>query len=700
MPILFGSVIHMENSKHFIWMPLIGFDRDKEDKGVGEYLDGVGFIPAGMSVFLFHSDIINQHEGMETEFTLHPDNCSYYGSPRNEFRERQPWTNFELRTLANNLSARGIEAYMGVMGVYLEDSRHKEWESDHKELLSFGLNGRMNLNVLKRFADGTYYEDFFAEKALAALEDYGFAGLHVSDFFCPPEHGIMNGDFSADMMDQFITHTGITLPAELTARLSFDEQADIDARGAYIWQHLRHEWIDFYAWRWEKFWGKVAAKLHAHGKKIMVNNAWCADPFEALYRYGIDYKRLYAAGVDYFVAETVPEGLEMVDCTRDLFRPLMLMPQLMNAFSPEGKLLTLLGVKDCTEEWDMLHHAPPRLERDMYVLASLYASRGGDLRRCVDGYMVTLGDGITKDEWTWIRGRDEIAHGADPAAVTAPTVIWSDAAHYAFLDAYTETRRPSVHELVCRLQQANAQLGAVARIEEIDTLCGPLFVPNFDLLPEAEKAAVLNYKKAPVICTALKAYTDTASVPADICVSDSFANCPLSVFALNLPLTGEQKEAVAACLADGTAVIDVPGDPKEWIDPPFFTTPMLFVKMSESFKNACKTLLELTGASPFRSQHGIFTMLLKNGKYRVYIFNPRNNYLRAEVHCGKRVLSVENVSVFPLMPPKMIAAVTTAGKGDGAKAHLMQVEDPNARAAGFIGKVQPCGVSIFDVTVE
>lgn len=30
----------------------------------------------------------------------------------------------------------------------------------------------------------------------------------------------------------------------------------------------------------------------------------------------------------------------------------------------------------------------------------------------------------------------------------------------------------------------------------------------------------------------------------------------------------------------------------------------------------------------------------------------------------------------------------------------MQVEDPNAVPAGFIGKVQLCGVSVFDVTVE
>jgi hypothetical protein len=91
-------------------------------------------------------------------------------------------------------------------------------------------------------------------------------------------------------------------------------------------------------------------------------------------------------------------------------------------------------------------------------------------------------------------------------------VIWSDKAHYATLDAYIATRRPSVHEMVCRLQQNNASVGAVARIEDIEKLEGALFVPNFDLLPEEEKQAVLNYKKAPVICVVSKAYADNADI--------------------------------------------------------------------------------------------------------------------------------------------------------------------------------------------
>ncbi len=690
----------METNRYNVWMPLIGFDRDKEDKGVSEYLNSTGFTPKTMSVFLFHSDIINQHEGMDKEFTLHPDNCSYYGSPRNEFRERQPWTNYDLRTLGKNLADADVEAYLGVMGVYLEDSRHKEWESDHLELLSYGVNGRMNLNVLKRFKDGTYYEDFFAEKALAAIEDYGFAGLHVSDFFCPPEHSICNGDFSTDMMEQFIEHTGIDLPENLKSRLGFDEQEDINARQEYFWGKLRHQWIDFYCWRWEKFWSKVAAKLHPAGKKIMINNAWCSDPFEAIYRYGIDYKRLYAAGVDSIVAETVPEGLEMVDCTRDLFKPLMLMPQLMKAYSPDGDLYCLLGVKDCTEEWDMLHHAPTRLERDMYSLASGFIYKDNKLTNAVDGYMVTLGDGITEDEWSWIRERKEVAYSTVPKKLAAPTVIWSDRSINPTIDEYIKTRRPSVHNLLCRLQQSTASLGAIARIEDITNLEGALFVPNFDLLPEDEKQAVLAYKKAPVICIASKDYVDKSGIDFSFAIEDKYANYKLSAFALNLSLSNAEKAEISEIFANEEVVCDIPGNPLEWYEPPFFTTPMPFVKMSDAFKKACKKLLCFTRESIFNSDVEIIPMKISDNIYRVYAFNPLNNYTRAQIHCDKQVLKVDNISKYPLMPCKLLAAVTTAGKGDGAKAHLMQVEDPNAIAKGFIGKIPPCGLSIFDVTVK
>ena len=103
----------MKKSNNYIWMPLIGFDREQADKGVSEYLNKAGFVPEGISVFIFHPDIVNQHEGMEREYQLSADCCSYFGSPRNEFRERQDWTNYDLRELAHELAARGIDGRFG-----------------------------------------------------------------------------------------------------------------------------------------------------------------------------------------------------------------------------------------------------------------------------------------------------------------------------------------------------------------------------------------------------------------------------------------------------------------------------------------------------------------------------------------------------------------------------------------------------------
>ena len=42
----------MERKNDFIWMPLIGFDREQADKGVGEYINKAGFVPSGISANL------------------------------------------------------------------------------------------------------------------------------------------------------------------------------------------------------------------------------------------------------------------------------------------------------------------------------------------------------------------------------------------------------------------------------------------------------------------------------------------------------------------------------------------------------------------------------------------------------------------------------------------------------------------------
>jgi len=693
------------DKKHYIWMPLIGFDKNQPDKGVDEYIKNAGYTPGAVSVFLFHPDIINEHENMDKEFVLHPDCCSYYGVPANEFRERQDWTNYDLRELAHSLEARGIDGYIGVDGVYLENTKHYEWESDHLELLSYGVNGRMNLNVLKRFKDGTYYEDFFADKIEKCLTDYGFAGLHVSDFFCPPEHSISNGDFSADLIDQFISHSGVTLPDDIMNRMDYDEQEDINARQKYIWGKLRREWIDFYAWRWESFWSKICSRIHALGKKVMINNAWCADPFEALYRYGIDYRRFYKAGVDYLVAETVPTGGELIAPERGpRFHRFMTMPQCMKVFNPENNLLTLLGVKDCTEEWDVLHHAPMRLEKDMYTLATNYINNNGEYICATDGYMVTLGDGITSDEWKWLSEREKLAFEKLPTKILAPTVIWSDAAHYAMLDDYIETRRPSLHKQVSDLKSENTPIGSFARIDNLHMVDGNIFVPNFDLLAEDEKETVLSYKKGTVFATCPADYAKKhPELTKELFFEDTFAPYSLCAFALNVTASVQSLKDKVSEIFENGEMSNVPeGTPKDWFDAPFFNVFIPFTLSSDAFTKSLSYIMQNSGNEIFTSDAWMLPVLLEDGVYRIYVYNVPNAYKRYEIMSKKPIKSVKPAGKYPVMPPKYVVPPKEGEtKFDGAKADAIKIGLASDEIPfGFVAKVPPGGVSVFDVTLR
>ena len=690
----------MKKNKHFVWMPLIGFDNEKKDKGVSEFINNAGFIPSGVSVFLFHPDIVNEHTDMTDEFVLHPDNCSYYGITRNEFRERQNWTNYDLRILAENLADNGIEAYLGIMGVYLEDTRHKEWQSNHRELLSIGVNGKMNLNPLKRFKDGTYYEDFFAEKVVKATVDYGFAGIHVSDFFCPPEHSIVNGDFSADMVEQFLLYSKLSLPDCINSRMSFDEKEDILARQEYIWNNLRRKWINFHVWRWEKFWTKICDALHNASKKVIVNNAWCSDPFEALYRYGIDYRKFYESGVDYIIAETVPTGQELFNKGFVRFNQYMSMAQVMSAYNPNKKLLTLLGVKDCTEEWDVLHHAPTRLERDMYALATLYKQVDGKFKNSTDGYVYTLGDGIVADEWEWIRERSDIAFSEVPQKILATSVVWSDNAHNELLNDYIKSRRPSLHKQMYELLNHNTSFGAVVRTDELENTNGAIFVPNFDLLSEEEKNKVVSYNKGAVICTVPLGYAKE-NIKYSLCFEDKFAQYKMCVFVLNVKNVEIVKTKIDEYFSIEEVVSELEGISEFWTDARFFKTSMPFRAMSDAFLNSLAYLINHINGDIFESDARILPVLLNNGKYRLFVFNFDNVYAGFKIFINKTFGKIEIVSKYPVIQPRPVYKVNPwAKKFDGAKAESIAIGlESDEIPSGFLAKVAPCGVSIFDVEI-
>jgi hypothetical protein len=683
------------NGEIHVWMPMIGFDREEADKGVGKLLERTSFTPNGVSAFLFHPDIVHQHAGMSVERVLPPDNCSYYGSARNEERARQEWTSYDLRTLVANLNAAGVEPYLGIMGVDLGDRWHREWISEHPEVKLASRTYEWSLNVLKRLADGTYYEDFFVDKLCETLTDYGFAGLQVADNFCPSAATIHDGDFSADMLDQFVAHSGVSLPPELRDGLRDDSRAMRARRGDWIWRSCRQEWVEFHAWRWEQFWRKVCGRLHELGKKTIVLGMYCTDPFETLYCKGIDLRRLVRAGVVYLMPNIVPTGLRLQHSDYpDRFHRYMALAPLTAAFVPDGKLVSLLGVKDATEEWDVLHHAPCLLERDIYTLLSFMADTGAGMKRCLDGLMVCLGDGIRAEEWQWLRERFEVGFVEDVKRVLAPTLVWSDAAFRNTLPAYIRTRRWTLHKFTYEMAERGARCGAVMRIENLASAQGGLFVPNFDLLSEAEKRAVAGYRKGPVVCTAADEgfHPEEYGIRPDIYFVDKFSTYPLCAFAFNASI--ENKDAIMALAETDDGTGNLQGDPVDAEEHSnVLAETLTFAKVTAGFGDACALLLRTVGTELFTCNLPMVPMQMTDGRYRLYLSNPEvNSYGYANVTAKHPIEQVVSVSKYPVLPVKFMDSPDEAVGWMG--------KDSTGEERTFRVKVPPGGVTILDVLLR
>ena len=676
-----------------VWIPLIGFDRELPDKGVGNLLDRMRFRPQAISLLTCHIDTVNHYEGLEKEYTLHPDICSYHASPRNEERNRQDWTNWDLKSLADNLNKEGIETYLCVGASNSQDLFHREFASDHPELLQYMRYGKYSINVLKRFKDGTWYEDFFADKICRLLTECGFTGLHVMDNFCPGAGGTYSNDYSLDMLEQFSDRTGIPIPPELLALGDDDSEESSRTRGDWLWEYHRQAWIEFHAWRWEGFWKKICARLHAIGKKTFVLGMYCTDPFQTLYVKGVDLRRIVNAGVDSLMPNVAASGSAIGKKRPWRYYEMSTMIPLTDVFEEKAQKLNMLGVKDGTEEWDMLHHASTLLERDIYYLASYFRHTPQGLKRCLDGYNVCLGDGIYADEWKWLKERFDIAFGDIPEKILLPTVVWSDTALYNTLPEFIDTRRWTLHKFMVELAKSGTQLGAMVRTEHLSAKCGDLFVPNFDLLSEAEKRQIAAYRDGAVICTAsaekpldLAAY----GIAAEISFDDPASPYKNRAFAFNLEV--KHRAEILAALAerdDGLALED-PFHTQE-VTYPSFRNDFPYQKVSAGFVKALGLLLKECASPLVEATMPILPMQMADGRLRIYGINDdRLHYDSCFVTVHRDIREVKNISKFPMLPVKF---------SDSGNFSFTTTADPKGMHT-FKLLIPQGGISIVDVYMQ
>lgn len=687
----------MKDGKVFIWMNLLGFDRDDADRGCERFLNQTGFVPDGVCALMCNSDFFHQHRGMDEEYTLPPDNCAYWGIPRNAERERQPWTNYDLRALVKNLADRGSAVYASIFGSYLNNNFHREWLTDHPELRRHGKEGEPGLSsifALKRFKDGSYYEDFFIDKLCQTLTDYGMKGVHLADSFCPPCGGMLHSmDFSTDFVGQFLDHSKIELPSELAATMGEDTKEAETARGNWIYHNVRAEWAEFNAWRWESFFKKLTARLHAIDKEVMVLGMYCTDPFETLYCIGVDLKRIVNAGVDYITANILPASCFVggKDDRPDFFHKYMALASTTAAELPKGHLVSMLGVQDATEEWSMMHHQPCRHERDLFSMMAYHTVDKDGPRRALGGYFLCLGDGIPREDWDWERARLEAAMTSDAEAIVSPTMLWSEAAHKAMLREYIKTRRWTPHKHFYELSKAGTMCAATVAPDALKNHTGTLLVPNFDMLPKEEQDAVINYKGGSVLCTAAPDFSPEAcGIKPSFIFKDQYSTYPMCAFTLNCEVSEELKSEILEAIKIDDGKENLTGDILDVEEPIYvLSETLVFQKVTKSFSDAiAKVLLEICN-SPFKIDKPSIVLRQRDGAYRLYLYNDSDiKYHRAFVIADRPIKDTKTVTKFPILPPRFMEKAT------GDLHHIYRADAPRS---SFEIKIQPAGVTVIDV---
>ena len=648
--------------ERWLWVELIAFDNEAPDYGVKAYLDNAGFTPDAVSLFVFNPDFVHTHEGMSRDQTFPFDYCSYGGHPTGYERERQEWTRFQLRGLVGELQRCGIAVYFAVFDIFVTD----EWIGRHRELLHVNRSGQRISSICpwKRFRDGAYYEDFFAEKLGEALEDYGFDGFHQADGYSHPRLPLYEGDFSDDIVEQFGDATGVSLPDGL-AEMTGDQPEVVEQRAEWIWRNARREWIGFYARRVRGFCKKVADAAHAHGKQVVLNSALTRDPFEALYRYGVDYRGIAEDGADGFIVETVAPGVSIGAESGVVANPhydYLAMLLLMKSSVPDLKLRCLNSAHDIREQWDVLRHGPTLLEREIYCNSNLYRWRSdGGLERCSAGPVVTLADGIQRHEWEWLREWWERGFAVTPRRLISATLVWSEKALERQLDEFITTRRWTTHKLLHELMSRGAPVHCAAAVKDLGVVEGALLVLNPQLFPEDEVEAIFGYERGPIVAIG-------GRIPGLPKPDFEFEDCctPNQLHCAAYGTT--QRPDVAIEPAEAPEAL--PEDLMSLPEPPTFLQELYFRQVSEGFLMGCvDVLVGCVGAlKVLRRADVIRVQALELGDrvLRLLVGNDSHYYVVTSLDVGQEIESARVVSSFPGTPPLFTGCelgIKVPGKG-------------------------------------
>ena len=381
--------------ERWYWIELIGFDNEAGDLGVGAFLSRCVSI-TGVSILFSHIDILF------SKGEVLPDTaCSYFAHEYNRERRRQSWTRTQLRALVDALHSHGVKVLFSSFDM-TRGITDPAW-------LTYNAHGTPEklINPIKHISPDRTVGDEVIDRLAAVLEEFGFDGVQLADGLSSARLSIPNGDFSLPICER----SGVDIPA----RLMQDGTDAYLARREWILENKRYEWTRYIADEWARYYEKVFERID---KPIIFNNAWTRDSFEALYRYGLDYRRCqihraYGVMIEENSATrgiTAPEdeaGVIHTDDSRDGFTyEYALMQQNIRLMTEGLRQISLTPISDTMEQWDAIRHCPTELSRAIVRRYNNFVYRDGRLEVSCDAPLYCLSDGVPGSDWRWLAAQE------------------------------------------------------------------------------------------------------------------------------------------------------------------------------------------------------------------------------------------------------------------------------------------------------
>lgn len=643
----------MKKYVKWLWVELMEFDNQKSDFGVKKYLDNARFVPGLLSLLISSADFVHLHDTATRDESFPPDFCSYGGRlPWEEGKKRQSWTKRELKKLIAEFHKYGIKVYFAVFDLFLNNMFHDEWAGKHREILATTRTGEKldySINPLTRLKDGTYYEDFFVKKLIEVIRDYGFDGFHCADGYNHLRQPLYWSDYSDDMVDQFTKSAGIKLPKDISMKSDGNKPLS-EKRADWIWRNRRVEWITFFVKRWEEHCGKIVNAVHNEGKQVLFNTSWSRDPFEAIYRYGIDYRKIADTGVDYFIQECPGAGNEIgVEglVYPDFFYKLMATILLTKASIPDAKITALNHIHDPNENWEILRHAPTLLEKEIYTYPNLfYLDSQNNFKRCIEGFMASLAGGINNEEWKWLEYNWNHSFSTIPKFIAGPTLVWSDKALENQLDDFVKTRCAPTHNILYRLLAKGAPIYTVVNIDNIDKVQGPILLINHHCFPKEELRKIMAYKNGPVVMIGKR---ENFSSDPDFQFKDVYLPDPLF---MNLYGSKSLNKKISSEIVSGSKE-EIPDDISGVEEPLIYCLDLYSRKISEGFLTRCAEVLsQLSVGVKLLNNVPVKILMMTDEKdvIRLFIRNDEFGYVHPEIDLEKKIRSIKTITKFPYKP--------------------------------------------------